>query len=276
MQSAFLLFIILIPMWLLGGSADEKWVVYYSDKAPIEAFNPYSLIVLDTDYHPPLRALKERGKTLLGYISLGEVEKYRHWYKDVKKEGILLKENENWPGSFMVDVRDPRWTKRVIEKLIPQILHKGFDGLIFDTLDNPGILEEENPSKYRGMKDAAAHLVKAIRLHYPDIPIMMNRGYSILPMVANDITFIMAEDNVTTYDFKNEKYLMQPKGVFEEQLKILQEAKNINPKLGLYALDYWDPGDKETIKQIYEINRKHGLNPYVATIKLNEIVPEPK
>lgn len=276
MQSAFLLFIILVPMVLLGQSADEKWVVYYSDKAPIEAFNPYSLIVLDTDYHPPLQALKERGKTLLGYISLGEVEKYRRWYRDVKKEGILLRENENWPGSFMVDVRDPRWTKRVIEKLIPQILHKGFDGLIFDTLDNPGILEDENPSEYRGMKEAAANLVKAIRLHYPDIPIMMNRGYSILPMVANDITYIMAEDNVTTYDFKNEKYLMQPKGVFEEQLKILQEAKKINPKLGLYALDYWDPNDKETIKQIYEINRKHGLNPYVATIKLNEIVPEPE
>jgi len=273
-------FIFAMGLFLITGlSAQEKkdrWVVYYSDKAPIEAFDPYSLVVLDSDYHPSLKALKERGKTLLGYISLGEVEKERVWYEAVKAEGILLKENKNWPGSYFIDVRDPRWMKRVIEKLIPQILHKGFDGLIFDTLDNPGSLEDENPRAYSGMRDSAAKLVQAIRLHYPNIPIMMNRGYDILPQVAHAITYELAEDAITTYDFENKKYLMQPQEVVEEQVALLKEAQKKNPKLRLYSLDYWYPNQKEKIEDIYKKARENGLNPYVATIDLDVIVPEPK
>ncbi|NGX57494.1 MAG: hypothetical protein K940chlam3_00386 [Chlamydiae bacterium] len=261
---------------LFCANDQEKWLVYYNDKAPIEAFDPYSLIVLDSDFHPSIKALKENGKILLGYINLGEVAKEREWYESVKKDGILLQENENWPGSYLVDVRSPKWIKRVIEELIPQLLHKGFDGIFMDTLDNPGFLEAENLQKYRGMVQGAANLVKAIRLHYPNIPIMMNRGYEVLPLVANDIDIIVAEDAVTTYDFKNKKYLWQPKEQVERQVKILDEAKKVNPNLKLFALDYWYPDQPEEIIKIYQIDRDNGLDPYVGTIDLDVIVPEPK
>jgi len=276
MKRFFFALPLLLAVSLSAQENNDRWLVYYSDKAPIEAFEPYSLIVLDSDYHPSLKALKERNKTLLGYISLGEVEQARAWYEDVKAEGILMGENKNWPGSYYVDVRDPRWAKRVIEKLIPQILHKGFDGLFFDTLDNPGNLEDEDPRKYAGMKDGAAKLVQAIRLHYPDIPLMMNRGYAILPKVVNDITYELAEDAFTTYDFKNKTYLMQPKEAVEEQINLLTEAKTTNPELGLYSLDYWYPEQKEKIEEIYQRARESDLNPYVGTIDLDVIVPEPK
>jgi len=258
---------------LLG---NERWIYYTSDKAPVEAFSPYSLLVLDSFYHPPLKPLKKQGKILLGYISLGEVGDYRSWFKTVKDEGILLEENKNWPGSYMVDLRDTRWRERLIKKIIPQVLEKGFDGLHFDTLDDAVYLENKDPKRYAGMVDAAVQTIKEIRKNYPNIPIMLQRAYPILLKVAGDVNFALAEDALTTYDFENKKYLMQPQEVVDEQLDYLRRAQKINPKLKLYALDYWYPDQTEQVKKIYRTDRENGLIPYVATIDLHKVIPEPK
>lgn len=261
---------------LKEGTVGKPWLVYYKEKAPLEAFEPYGILVLDSHYHPPLRPLSERGKVLLGYISLGEVENHRAWYAKVRRWGILKDENPHWKGSYYVDLRDPRWTTLVIEELIPAILRRGFDGLFFDTLDNPIYLEEGAPQKWKGATEAAARLVKAIRRHYPDIPLMLNRGYALLPMVEGEIDMVLGESVYADYDFdKKKNRLVEPK-LYREQVKLLQESKRRQPKLRIMTLDYWDPSDTEGIRRIYKEQRANGFEPYVATVELDRIVPEPK
>ena len=114
----------------------NNFVVYYSDKAPVSDFNKYSLIVFDSDSHPPIGALKEQGKIVLGYLSLGEIENSRWYFKRFKDEKLLFKENSNWKGSFFIDVRDKKWVSFVVEELVPRILQKKFSGIFIDTLDN--------------------------------------------------------------------------------------------------------------------------------------------
>ena len=252
-----------------------RWVTYYSNKAPLEAFKPYQLCVFDSTEHPPLMALKQANKTLLGYISLGEVEQYRSHFKEVKKEGILLDENPNWKGSFFVDLRNALWVKRVVEELVPAILQKGFDGIFMDTLDNAETLEERDPIKYEGMKQAAIDLVKAIRQNYPQIKIMMNRGFQLLPQLTSVIDMEMGEVIYTQYDFQKKKYLLQPLEEHKYYVKTLKEAQKANPSLKVFTLDYWDKTKTQEISNIYKKQREDGFIPYVATIKLNEIIPEP-
>ncbi|MCB1148521.1 MAG: endo alpha-1,4 polygalactosaminidase [Chlamydiia bacterium] len=252
--------------------ASKPYVVYYSDKAPVSAFEPYSLLILDSDYHPPLQALKERGKKLIGYINVGEVENTRRWYKNVKQEGLLLHENKNWPGSFYMDLRDNRWTARVVEELVPALLQKGFDGVFLDTLDNAEMLEK----KYPGMMAAAERLVKALRIHFPEMPIVMNRGYFLLPKVGKMIDYLMAEDVLSLWDAQEKKYVRLPDSIVQETVRFLQEAKKTYPELEILSLDYWYPDQKEVIREIYQKERKFGFNPYVATWNLDSIIPEPK
>jgi uncharacterized protein (TIGR01370 family) len=252
------------------------WVVYYADQAPPDAFNPYHLVVLESESYPPLRPLSDRGKTLLGYLSLGEVEDHRRYFASVKAEKILLQENKDWKGSYFVDVRDPRWTRRVIEQLIPQILRRGFDGLFLDTLDNPAHLERVNPSRFRGMTAAAARLVRTIRLHFPTIKVMMNRGYEILPEVEGHIDMVLGESVFADYDFKTKSYRLVAPQLYQEQVKILQAARKRRPDLGIFTLDYWDPADKAGIARIYREQRANGFEPYVATVELDRIIPEPQ
>lgn len=253
----------------------KPWVVYYADKEPVEAFAGYTLVVLDSEHHPPLRPLAERGKVLLGYISLGEVEEHRPWYAKVKRWGILKEENPHWKGSYYVDVRDPRWTALVVEELVPMLLRRGFDGVFLDTLDNPVHLEEAQPQKYKGMTEAAAQLVRAIRRNYPDAPIMMNRAYALLPKVERDIDFELGESVYADYDFKTKTYRLVDRPLYLEQVRLLKEARKRRPELRVMTLDYWSPSDPEGIKRIYKEQRANGFDPYVATIDLDRIVAAP-
>ncbi|MGH7005234.1 MAG: endo alpha-1,4 polygalactosaminidase [Alphaproteobacteria bacterium] len=254
---------------------DQRWVVVYSEKPAIEAFRDYRLIVLDSTHHPPIRPLLEQRKTVIGYISLGEAENYRDYYKDVEKEGILLDKNPNWPDSRYVDVRDVRWTRRVLEELIPRLLHKGFQGIFIDTLDNPPDLERRDPSRFKGMTEAAANLVKAIRRHYPRMYIMLNRAYEVLPAVEGQIDAVLGESVFTEIDFEKKTYRLTDAKVYRQQVEWLQAARKRQPKLQIYTLDYWKPEDAPGIIRIYAEQRKNGFIPYVSVKELDRIFREP-
>lgn len=252
-----------------------SFAVYYSDQAPLSEFEEFDLLVFDSEYYPNLDALADRKKTLLGYLSLGEVEKNRPHFQEVKEEGILLQENRYWKGSFFVDVRDPRWTKRVIEELVPRVLERGFHGLFLDTLDNPAHLERTDSRRFKGMTSAAACLVKSIRYHYPTIKIMMNRAYEILPEVENEIDMVLGESLRADYNFETQSYQRVEEREYKDQVKLLQDARARSNSLLVFALDYWDPDDRAGIAELYRLERSNGFIPYVATIDLDRLVKEP-
>lgn len=254
---------------------DLQWVVYYGAEAPAEAFDLYDLIVLESFEHPPLQPLKDRGATVLGYLSVGEVERQRPYFAEIEAQNLLIHESPTWPGSFSIDVRDPKWTKRVIEDLIPFILHQGFDGVMLDTLDNPPDLERKDPRRFAGMTPATARLVRTIRRHYPDIKIMVNRAYEILPEIGGDIDYVLGESVYAGYDFSAKKPRRIGKRNYDYQVEILKRVREQNPQLQIMTLDYWDPADTEGTTDIYTIQRSNGFAPYVSTIELNRIIKEP-
>lgn len=265
----------------LGESAkpitiQRPWAAYYTDKLPLASFDPYDLIVFDSHEHPQLKPLSDRGKILLGYLSLGEIEKNRPYFREARQENILLDENKNWPGSYFVDMRSKFWAKRVVEELVPQLLHKGFQGIFIDTIDNPIELERVDPERFKGMKEAAITLVKAIKYHYPTIQIMVNRGYEILPELGNSITMVMGESTFTTYDFANKSYKKVAEDEYRKQVEMLQNFKKSYPKVRIVSLDYWNPEDTSEIKKIYDIQRANGFEPFVSVIQLDQLIHEPK
>jgi uncharacterized protein (TIGR01370 family) len=268
--------VLLSPVISLPSEKTASWLIYYSNQAPVETLCRYDLLVLDSDSHPPLQPLIRRGKILLGYLSIGEVEDYRTFFAEVRAEGLFLRENQNWKGSYFVNLRDERWPRRLLEKIIPKIVEQGFNGLFLDTLDNAIELERIDSQKYSGMKSAAAAIVREIRHRYPGLKIMMNRGYELLPEIGREIDMVLGESVFTTYDFTSQKYHRVPQETYSGQVRLLKEAQQRHPGLKVFTLDYWNPEDSAGIRRIYKTERANGFNPYVATIKLNRIVQEPK
>lgn len=259
----------------LNNTTPHRWAVVYTDDVPFEALEPFDLLVLDRLAHPDLEPLENAGKTLFGYISLGEMNRRREEFARLDAWGLLGDENPNWPGSHYIDVRDTRWVAMVVEEMVPAILRSGFHGLFLDTLDNPPHLERLDPVGNAGMTRAAARLVKALKLHWPQVPIIMNRGYELLDFVAGDIDYVLGESVYADYDFETKNYGMVPEDLYRWQVETLQKAQRANPDLSVLTLDYWDPADRATIADIYREQRDNGFSPYVATIDLQSIVPPP-
>lgn len=253
----------------------DPWIVYYRAEERPSAFRDYRLVVFDADRHPPLASLKARDRSLLGYLSLGEVEEGRAHYRAVEAEGLLLMRNQYWQESRMVDLRDPRWRARVLDQLVPAVLAKGFDGVFLDTLDNAAHLERLEPERFRGMTAAARDLVLAMRARFPQARIMLNRAFEILPEVEQAIDIVLGEAVFATYDFEREEYGLLRDDLNRRYVDMLKAAKARRPALVVCTLDYWDPGNPEGIARIYRVQRAHGFAPYVATIALDRIVPEP-
>src|SRR2546426_6660046 len=144
-----------------------RWAAYYSDGQPAEGFSGFQLLILDGDYHPPLGELR-KGRSLLGYVSIGEIEQTRSPFKAAKARGVIVGENQNWKGSFFVDVRSAWWTARV-KLLVQQAVSQGFQGVFLDTVDDAEYLESKDASEFRGMKDAMAQVILEVRRGFPAI-----------------------------------------------------------------------------------------------------------
>ncbi|MGH9721468.1 MAG: endo alpha-1,4 polygalactosaminidase, partial [Bryobacteraceae bacterium] len=101
---------------VLGGFTD-RWVVYYSNREPLQTFRPYSVLIFDSRYHPSLEPLTQQGKIVVGYVSLGEVSEDYTYFQDVRSEGLLLRPSPAWTGNHYVDIRDARWQTRLCDTI---------------------------------------------------------------------------------------------------------------------------------------------------------------
>lgn len=253
-----------------------RWVAYYGEGGDAAQLRSFNLVILDETTRMPVKSLLDEGKMVIGYLSLGEVEKHRRYFSKVKEMGLLMEQNPNWPESYFVDIRDPRWAKLLIEEAVPNLLQQGFRGIFMDTLDNPPELERRDPKSMKGMSDAAVSLVKALHQHYPDIVWVQNRGYGLLPETARVVDFVLGESVYADYDFAKKSYQLVEASLYQHQVKLLQEAQRANPHLTVLTLDYWNPEDKEGIQRIYREQRGNGFAPYVATVALDTIMLEPQ
>ncbi len=111
----------------------------------------YDLIIMDaffwdeiltSDDLNRIRTKANGGQRLLiSYMSIGEAEDYRFYWKDYWTEGFpdwLVKENPEWEGNYKVRYWDEEW-KRVIygtpDSYTQKILDAGFDGVYLDIID---------------------------------------------------------------------------------------------------------------------------------------------
>ncbi len=255
---------------------EQKWIAYYANDEESTAFKDYDIIIFDRDKHPSLKNLQSRGAVIFGYVSLAEAEKDRADYEQVKQFMLPQEENPQWKGHYAIDVRKPEWTKYIIENIIPDILEQGFDGVFLDTLDRAEDLERKNPKQYSGMIKAAQNMIRTIRYHYPNLKIMTNRGFAILPDILLDIDYMLVESILVDYDRNEGDHHFFPDSTYDQLVETVSAFRSKAPHIKILSLDYWDMEDEETVKTIYDRQRTQGFLPYVTSIELNRIHEEPR
>ncbi|MEW6534852.1 MAG: endo alpha-1,4 polygalactosaminidase [Candidatus Auribacterota bacterium] len=249
------------------------WLCYYGKITSVDDLKGYAMAILDADSVPDPTAYKNAGITCIGYVSLGEVEDYRWYWKKIRNEAYILDENPDWKGNYYIDPRDKRWSDFFIRRVIPKILNKGYDGIFLDTIDTALYLEWRDPEKYAGAKLAMAKIIREIRKAYPEIIIISNNGIAMLETFAGSVDIALVEDLYTGFDFENERYTDQDADTTIEWTKKLKQSQK---KYGIQVitLDYAEASDRQKIKTIYKTSLENGFWPLVSDIKLATI-PDP-
>jgi hypothetical protein len=250
-----------------------RWLAFYGVAADEAILATYDIVVLDSGFQGSINLVANPNTRVCGYLSLGEIRTSDPLLTYLDAEA-LLPENPDWPGTCRVDLRHPSWRSLVLDQQIPSLASQGFTGLMFDTLDTPAYLEQLDPARYYGMRETAIELVHSIRARWPEMMLIMNRGYALLPDVVQQIDAVIAESLVTSPDGQTGGFAWVDYNQLELQLTLLNPAALRRPPLPILSLDYWDPGDASTIAEIYRRERELGHHPYVATRSLDQIVPE--
>ena len=87
----------------------------------------------------------KKGRKVVSYISIGEAENYRAYWRpvwdrdndgrpDKGAPSFLLPINPGWAGNYRVKYWDPAWQKIVL-LMIDEIILQGFDGVYLDIVD---------------------------------------------------------------------------------------------------------------------------------------------
>ncbi len=192
-----------------------------------------------------------RPKIVLAYISIGEAETYRsYWRKkwNIKKTrpNFILEENPNWEGNFKVKYWNPTWQSIVME-IVHEIIEQGFDGVFLDIVDGfeyfefeaktgeyiDGKINSETKKSYR--KDMVAWVNKISelsRFRKPGFYILPQNGTQLLEssIYSKSISGIVIEDLWT--DGKKK----QPKDSINYKSSFLRKAKR--SKLPVFVIEY--------------------------------------
>lgn len=251
-----------------------RWVVFYGQMADHAVLAAYDIVILDPGFLGSVKDVSSQGAKVYGYLSLGEIHMASPFSGKLASDALLA-ESPFWQGTRHIDVRHPSWHSLVLDQLVPAILARGFTGVMLDTLDTPPYLEQRDSKHNAGMQQAAIDLVRAIRSRFPTINLIMNRGYALLPELADILDALIAESLLTKPDPATGIAKWNNAGEVAQQLVLLTPAMSRPQPLPILSLDYWVPEDTATIGLIYRRERKLGHHPYVATPLLDQIVKEP-
>jgi hypothetical protein len=224
----------------------------------------FDLVVVDGELATAaeVAALRARGATVLAYLSVGTIEKWRSWYPELKR--FRLGAWADWKDEWFADVSRAKLRRKITGRIAPQILAKGFDGLFLDNVD---MVETRNHAAQRpGMR----HLVEALagEVHLQDRLLFTQNGHWGLEKL-NLISALDGwnrEDVSWTYDFDRKRYVPQRPGATRAALGELGDMAARG--LITTATDYTRPGDDRADADSIATACSTGALPYVSDIGL--------
>lgn len=238
------------------------------------ADSPYDLLICDYSLQgdeetrltsEQVKALQRgpngKRRYLLAYLSIGEAEEYRFYWKERFKPGEpswLGEPNPQWPDNSPVHYWDPAW-KAIVFSYLDKILEVGFDGVYLDRVD-----AFEMYPKREGAMAEMSQFVQEISVYAreragQDFGVFPQNGHELLqePGYLQAITGIGRED---TYFGYPQDAQASPEAWTQEVESWLKKATDAG-KLVL-NVDYTD--DPEQAALAKRLAKDNGYLEYVA------------
>jgi polysaccharide biosynthesis protein PelA len=196
-------------------------IAFYYGSGNLEILSHYERVVLQPGQYTSaeLEWLRSQGVVTLAYLSLSEdAGPAAPWHKGPR--------NPDW-GTAYVTPSHPLWLASRLESAATN-LRAGFGGLFLDTLD----LADLYPADRAGILALIKHLRQANSSSY----LLANRGFSLLPELANLVDGLVFEAFSTAWTEGKNVCRILSLHELKTNSSLVQQLKAYD--LELYALDY--------------------------------------
>jgi uncharacterized protein (TIGR01370 family) len=249
----------------------ERWWILIGASYALESIDwkhqakGTQMVVLAADPRVPIRDMPS-DTIRLGYLSVGETN--RHESERAEHDpSLLIEENPDWAGVARVDLRDPRWQDRLLSQEVPRLLGMGFDGLMLDAIDVAPYLEQKDPARFAGSRQALRQWAAALRSRFPNAIVIAN-GTNALPDVAPYVDGYVVEGVFATYDFSRRLYRATTDPERDWKLAQIDAALAVAPR-PVFTIEYADVGDLALAQWAERASAQRGFRPYVGVKDLN-------
>ncbi len=230
-----------------------------------------------------LQRLVENKMIPIAYLSIGEAESYRYYWKenwlDINDDNQLTSKapkwlghtNPDWEGNFKVRYWNPDWRDSIIKPYLDKIIEQGFHGVYLDLIDgfeywsDPETFDEEREVRmendpFDNEEVAARRMIELVqwiaqygRKHSP-----LGQGFLIIPqngerilLYDDDGSYLAAVSGIgveDTWYSDNEKLPRSIVGARLDYLKkFLEHGKRV------LSVDYVDTGDRKSKSNLKRI-----------------------
>ena len=226
----------------------------------------YDVVVVDGEEasEAKVAALKAEGSTVLAYLSVGTIEKWRGWFDDVKQ--YRLAAWQDWKDEWFADVSKAGLRDALADEIAPEILDKGFDGLFLDNVD---MIEPNKHKKQRGgMRELVARLGDLV--HEDEGVLFAQNGYWGFKKfgILDDghLDGWNREDVTWTFDFDKRKYVRNSDRDRDEALGDLAKMRDLG--LMTTATNYTKRSTGSAVDESIEDACGAGALPFIGDIGL--------
>ncbi|MDF2372138.1 MAG: endo alpha-1,4 polygalactosaminidase [Rhizobiaceae bacterium] len=220
-----------------------------------------------------------RDRLVLAYLSIGEAEDYRYYWRDIwnlASPSWIGEENRRWPGNYHVRFWEEDWQGIIYAEpgaYLDRILDAGFDGAFLDIVDAFEYWSQSNKDARMEMINLVERVAQHARTRNPEFLIIAQNGERLLQneRFRNSVDAVVKED--LFYGVAHDGERNSEKSI-ETALANLASAKDYD--IPVLAIEYLPPGEQRD-----EVTRRlsqHGILASFGDRLLREIsqsVPAP-
>lgn len=240
----------------IGGALDER---------TLERLGRFDLVVVDGEEvtAEQVGRLHGKGALVLGYLSVGTIEKDRPWSSAVER--YRLEKLEDW-DEWYADVSKPG-LRDELTGVAETMLAKNLDGLFLDNVD----AIEGHPEQDAGMRLLVERI--ANRAHASGGYVFAQNGESVLGGMVDVLDGWNREDVTWTYDFDSGSYVHVSERDHQSAIRALRDMR-VRGLLTL-ATDYVAEPRSAAEEEAVAAARSAGALPYVSDIQLERVPTRP-
>lgn len=226
-------------------------------------YQSFDLIVVDGEEVSAAQVanLRASGTLVLGYLSVGTIERGRSWYRSAKP--YRLGYWGDWDEWYANVSRAP-FRRLIAQRVAPKMLAKGLDGLFLDNVD----MIETHRSQRRPMRRLVGELSTLV--HRRGGLLFAQNGASVISPMLKMLDGWNREDLGFTYSFADDQY----RRTSPSQTRAAQaELRRIRARGLLTLATSYAPSSDANRARAMRLACDVGALPYVSNIWLNRLGP---